>query len=308
MCQPEDKTCTILFELVFPIIGCILSNIVYLSPLRAILRAQTTKTLGSLNPLPYALIFGNSLVWTMYSFVTRNYFVFWANIFGLALGIWYTLTAYAVGMSEFDRLFLELKCHDSSINYNDQNDDEDNVQKKEWKELKKSDFKRLNALRKTMRVTVVALLAGLLYSLLDGMVVLITLAGDPAKETLRQNISGYSCVVMLLLMYSSPLSTLLTVIKTHNSSSFDFLLSVTVIVNSGFWVAYGLGIGDAFIWGPNSSGVLMGLIQVVCIYLFPARPMYNSHHNLQNAQAEPSDTNELIQNQTEEQINVISAI
>ena len=38
------------------------------------------------------------------------------------------------------------------------------------------------------------------------------------------------------------------------------------------WTIYGLGIGDVWVWGPNSTGLGLGLVQLALKVLFPSRP------------------------------------
>ena len=38
------------------------------------------------------------------------------------------------------------------------------------------------------------------------------------------------------------------------------------------WTVYGLGIGDIWVWGPNSTGLGLGLVQLTLKVVFPSRP------------------------------------
>eukprot|EP00798_Chlamydomonas_sp_ICE-L_P006797 gene6797-30767_t len=70
--------------------------------------------------------------------------------------------------------------------------------------------------------------------------------------------AGYLAVTVLLLYYSSPLSVLAKVLTTRNSASLYWPLSVMCCVNGALWIAYGLAVGDAFIWAPNVAGAALG--------------------------------------------------
>lgn len=76
-----------------PALGLLLANIMYASPLQAVLTARKEETLGELNPVPWVLIVLNTFAWTMYGCLRKDYFVFWSNFPGLILGIFYNLTA-----------------------------------------------------------------------------------------------------------------------------------------------------------------------------------------------------------------------
>lgn len=61
----------------------------------------------------------------------------------------------------------------------------------------------------------------------------------------------------------------LQVISTRNSASFDVKLSFMNILNGGFWSVYGLVTLDWFIAAPNMVGMGVGVLQVICIAIFP---------------------------------------
>eukprot|EP01025_Chloroclados_australasicus_P044892 TRINITY_DN4892_c0_g1_i1.p2 TRINITY_DN4892_c0_g1~~TRINITY_DN4892_c0_g1_i1.p2 ORF type:complete len:269 (-),score=19.12 TRINITY_DN4892_c0_g1_i1:3633-4439(-) len=79
-------------ELVAPSLGAILANIMFASPLSAVLHVRRTQQLGDLNPLPFPVITANCVGWLIYSVTTQNPFLFGGNILGTLLGIYYTLT------------------------------------------------------------------------------------------------------------------------------------------------------------------------------------------------------------------------
>ncbi|GFH16846.1 bidirectional sugar transporter SWEET, partial [Haematococcus lacustris] len=80
---------------------------------------------------------------------------------------------------------------------------------------------------------------------------------------------GYQAVGVLLLYYSAPLSTLAEVLRTRSAASLHAPLSAMSCVNGSLWVAYGLAVGDAFIWAPNAVGAVFGALQLLLLAIFP---------------------------------------
>jgi hypothetical protein len=83
---------------------------------------------------------------------------------------------------------------------------------------------------------------------------------------------GFITVFILLIFYGAPLSVLAEVLRTRNSVSLFWPLSVMAAVNGCLWMSYGLAVNDAFIWAPNAVGAFFGFVQLILICTFPARP------------------------------------
>ena len=77
--------------------GVALANIMFLSPVKAVVDARKCGRLNDLNAVPFVAIVGNTVAWLGYSFATRDAFVFLANWPGLLLGLYYTMTGVALG-------------------------------------------------------------------------------------------------------------------------------------------------------------------------------------------------------------------
>jgi solute carrier family 50 protein (sugar transporter) len=82
--------------------------------------------------------------------------------------------------------------------------------------------------------------------------------------------AGYLAVFILLIYYAAPLSVLAKVVLRRNSASLYWPLSVTSCVNGSLWVAYGMAVGDLFVWGPNAIGAALGALQLLLVFMFPA--------------------------------------
>jgi len=80
---------------IVPACGVISANLIFISPFQTVLGVRKDNVLGSLNPLPYPMIVANCLSWLCYSFVVKDWFVYFANIFGFVLGVFYTTSCRA---------------------------------------------------------------------------------------------------------------------------------------------------------------------------------------------------------------------
>ena len=80
---------------IVPTFGALLANIMFLSPMKAVLEARKTGVLGDLNPIPLVAIAGNTAAWLGYSIATKDIFVMAANLPGLLMGFFYTMSAVA---------------------------------------------------------------------------------------------------------------------------------------------------------------------------------------------------------------------
>ncbi|TPX34029.1 hypothetical protein SmJEL517_g03171 [Synchytrium microbalum] len=88
--------------------------------------------------------------------------------------------------------------------------------------------------------------------------------------------AGSTTLGLLATLYfcafvASPLSNILHVIRTRDSSSIHFGLSATIVVSSICWVCYGAAIQDMFITVSNAIGSLSGILQLFCLWAYPTK-------------------------------------
>ncbi|XP_065836463.1 sugar transporter SWEET1-like [Oscarella lobularis] len=74
---------------------------------------------------------------------------------------------------------------------------------------------------------------------------------------------GFTCNVMCVLMFASPLSTVALVIRTKSTKSMSFLLSLATTAMGGCWFLYGTLVGDPFVQIPNALGTILGGVQLL---------------------------------------------
>lgn len=89
-------------------------------------------------------------------------------------------------------------------------------------------------------------------------------------EQIRKGLGLFASALFIVLS-GSPLSTIKTVISTRNSISILAPLTFAQIVNTTLWSVYGLAIGDKFVYGPNMTGLGLGLVQLILKLCFPSK-------------------------------------
>jgi solute carrier family 50 (sugar transporter) len=97
-----------LVRTVAPGLGVIMSEFLAFGPLPAVLQCRKAKSMGDVNPLPFALLLGNGIGWVIYGAATKNIFVFAGNIGAVGTSLFYLLTAHTLTSSEKIRTQLEV--------------------------------------------------------------------------------------------------------------------------------------------------------------------------------------------------------
>ncbi len=79
-----------------PLLGAIICNIMWLTPFNSVQVAYKSMEIGNLNPIPYSITFFNCIGWTLFGFLITDYFLFFANVPGLILSLYYSTTSINV--------------------------------------------------------------------------------------------------------------------------------------------------------------------------------------------------------------------
>jgi uncharacterized protein with PQ loop repeat len=111
---------------------------------------------------------------------------------------------------------------------------------------------------------------GLLYSLLF-LLGIIGFAAGVKESNSRQQMLGSLSLTLVLFLYASPFSTVITVVRTKNSISISRPFCVAQMANCVVWSIYGWLRGDMFTAAPNAFGLAAALLQAFAILLFPAQ-------------------------------------
>ena len=100
--SPPTMTATsVLLTKAAPAAGVALANLMFLSPVKAVVDARKCGRLNDLNAVPFVAR-GNTVAWLGYSFMTRGASSL-ANWPGLLLGLYYTMTGVALGVKSSAR-------------------------------------------------------------------------------------------------------------------------------------------------------------------------------------------------------------
>ena len=251
-------------SLVFPVLGVILSNALYFSPLPAIIRAHRIGALGALNPLPQALMVISTNAWMCYALAVPNGFIVASNLPG------------AIAAVGFVVVTLPLIPRDAAP-----------------------------VRRQVQLVLVVGAACTMLL-----WTYLIFMQLDHAARCFY--LGAYGSAICVLL-FASPLSTLKDVLATANAASIYAPLTAAQVTNCAMvraspshtshvamcgchprsqrvlliripvcaqWTIYGLGIGDVWVWGPNATGLGLGLVQLGLKLIFPSKRRHEEQRNL----------------------------
>lgn len=84
----------IVLQHVIPGIGMVFALAAFGSPLPAVIKADRTKKLNSLNPLPYVAMAANCTLGSLYGQITQDAYIYFPNMIGLMLSWFYIHTSY----------------------------------------------------------------------------------------------------------------------------------------------------------------------------------------------------------------------
>ncbi|KAL3923339.1 MAG: hypothetical protein SGPRY_004248 [Prymnesium sp.] len=212
---------------IFPILGVLLSNGLYFAPAPAVRMAVRRKSIGSLNPLPHALMVISTFSWVCYALSKPDLFITLSNAPGCIASLWYVTSV------------LPLIPRDST--------------------------------RQRLLVQSTVLLGA---TCLLGLSISLVLAG--VEKEMRSFSFGLfgSCVCVLL--FASPLSTVREVLSHGNAASIYAPLTAAQVINCATWTMYGFAISDIWVWGPNSTGLLLGIVQLLLKLVFPSNGVVES--------------------------------
>ena len=219
-------------SVVFPLIGTVICNCLWLTPLPVVLEARYTRYLGPINPYPFALIAIAQLGWTIYGCMKKDIFIFLSSFLGVPFGCYYTIVCLTViakrdADSDFSSLYLGVEYF---------------------------------------------LLAGFLFWTIIGFVAAAAFenTNDPLEHA--SSMVGTICCTLSVAYYTSPMTSLLTVLKEQDSSSLFLPLLCINLLNASMWFFYGLfSTKDVNILVPNGIGIGLSIFQITLRILIPVK-------------------------------------
>jgi len=220
-------------ETVCPKLGLLTAFFLFLSPLQAVRETVQVGELCDLNPLPISFMAIVSTSWMVYGLYIKDMYVTLSNMPGAILSV-----AYAI--------FLLPVLGNSA-----------------WES---GNVKSKRELRRMQTV----LLGGAGASF--GLWTWLRFFSSGMTKAASSTVLGLWASAFTVVLFGSPLTTLQTVIRTRNSSSILFRLSLAQTTNAALWTAYGIVMQQAFVWAPNGVGLILGLIQLAVRIIIPADP------------------------------------
>lgn len=192
------------------------------------------------NPTPFSFMILNSMGWVIYALMIDNLYVFFANMSGVLLGLFYMLTVMmttvrSASMKDdtFPLLYFQLE-----------------------------------------RQLLGALLLWILLSLVSTSS-LSQLWFRASGHHLQRLIIGNTVMIFNVAYYASPFSTLLKVIRSKDSSSILAVMVSANLLDAGLWLIYAGAINDWYLMIPNALGVLLAVSQLIVRLLYCAKgPTY----------------------------------
>jgi solute carrier family 50 protein (sugar transporter) len=89
----------------------------------------------------------------------------------------------------------------------------------------------------------------------------------------KQTVLGSIAICVQLCFFASPLETLATVIKTKDSKSIYWPLSLITLIAASFSVTYGLAIKNTVIAVPNVFTAILAAIQLMICMIYQPKPL-----------------------------------
>lgn len=112
-------------------------------------------------------------------------------------------------------------------------------------------------------------------------------------ENMKLILGVTGCLAFCLTLIS-PFTTIVSIIKSKDSSSIDPFLAVALIIDCALWTTYGFVLADPFIIVPSGIGLVSSIVQVLLKLLFlkkraPSDEVIDSNHNGYNANIHSSE-------------------
>jgi hypothetical protein len=240
---------------------------------------------------------GNCIGWILYSFLTKDFFLFAANISGLILSIWFNLSAsnllFKQQVAQLPDVIKVLDSDERSGDTVNPDLSNDRVSQTNLSAIDEGggddemaggsaggnpqkDLENqgnptsapitelpvfYNAPVHNSRVMAMSLLWIIVFSVIG--------FGENISANTKELIVGSVTNFCLVFFYAAPLSCIAVVLKTRNTATLHVPTMFTNTASSVFWGVYGFGVMDFFVAVPNLIGFLLGVAQIVLYMIYP---------------------------------------
>ena len=110
----------------------------------------------------------------------------------------------------------------------------------------------------------------------------------PVESSERSSVLGSYATLIFIILAASPLSSMGTVIAKRDASPIYAPMTAAQCINCMLWTVYGfVAAHDVFVWGPNLTGLSLGLMQLALKLCYPSSS--NEKSRLPGRDAEDSD-------------------
>ncbi|GLC60826.1 hypothetical protein PLESTB_001680300 [Pleodorina starrii] len=110
-------------------------------------------------------------------------------------------------------------------------------------------------------------LLGSFHFILMGIISLFALEKSTAEQ-----MWGINAIVILMVYYLIPLSSMYDIIRRKNAISIYPPLALGAIANGSLWTIYGFALKDVNLWLPNLFGAVIGVVQLILRAIYGAVP------------------------------------
>lgn len=91
----------------------------------------------------------------------------------------------------------------------------------------------------------------------------------PLTQEEREGIVGLTVNMNLVVFYGAPLGTIVKVFESKNSVSIHWRTLLMGLLNSFFWLCYGIALMDMVIFVPNVCGFVLAIFQLILCICYP---------------------------------------
>eukprot|EP00339_Tiarina_fusa_P006294 CAMPEP_0117068956 /NCGR_PEP_ID=MMETSP0472-20121206/48332_1 /TAXON_ID=693140 ORGANISM="Tiarina fusus, Strain LIS" /NCGR_SAMPLE_ID=MMETSP0472 /ASSEMBLY_ACC=CAM_ASM_000603 /LENGTH=270 /DNA_ID=CAMNT_0004791235 /DNA_START=50 /DNA_END=863 /DNA_ORIENTATION=- len=233
----------ILFGYICPSLGCLMSSAMYAAPVNELRCALKAGKLGALNSTPWAVMTGNAVGWCAYSYYAWDPFILASNIPGLVVSIWLNMGAAKLQYLQVRREHDESTQRQTQTGQPIQNES------------------GIFVSQETI----------LLRILIVWLSLLVCIGWLGVADGYEKVVVGVLANINVIFFYGAPLQTMQTVITEKSSESIHVPTMIMNLLNTSFWILYGVAEVDPVIYFPNIVGFGLGIIQLLLRLMYPVR-------------------------------------
>ena len=232
------------------------SVFMYLSPLGMIRSITASKTTEPHSFWPILAALGNSTIWSAYGLLSYDIFpLFVTNFIGALLNFYYCRVFFQYEKKRILFLIASFILFSALV-------------VTIWETV--SDEEDEDALARLGFIGCIVCV--LMVSIKSRLSIPLSFVED-CTSALVQNLffPWQKALLTLSLQFAAPLSTIFTVLRTKSTKSLPRAIIFANVLTSGLWTTYGVIKHNKYIYGPNGTGLILGIAQVYLYHKFSSR-------------------------------------